>query len=81
MPLYSLLPPAPGIRLNWDVDRSCRLVRASRAARGGESQWLKSGKPCMCPLALMMLVNCHKQETQHLWRLTGLEGIREIYLH
>lgn len=35
----------------------------------------------MCLLALMLLVNCHKQETQHLQRLTGLEGIWEINSH
>jgi len=47
----------------------------------------------MCLLTLMLLVNCHKQGTRRLWklsgkqgtqclrRLSGLEGIWEINLH
>lgn len=35
----------------------------------------------MCPLALMLLVNCYKQETRCLWRLSSLERIQEINSH
>lgn len=31
---YSLLPPALGMMLTWEVEGSCRFVGASRAARG-----------------------------------------------
>lgn len=76
MPFSYLLRLAPGIRLTWEVEGSYRGIRASEAASRGETQQLKprkpQGEPCVCPLALMLLVNCHKQETQHLWRLSGL---------
>lgn len=70
MPFSSLLWLTPGIGLTWEVEGSCRLIRASGAASREETQWLKPrkprGEPCVCPLALMLLVNCHKQETQSL---------------
>lgn len=85
MPFSSLLQLAPGIRLTWEVEGSCRLIRSSGAASKEETSGLKPRKPWreprVCPLALMLLVNCHKQETQHLWRLSSLEGIWEINSH
>lgn len=70
MPFSSLLWLTPGIGLIWEVEGSCGLIRASGAASREETQWLKPrklrGEPCVCPLALMLLVNRHKQETPSL---------------
>ena len=61
MPFSSLLRLAPGIGLTWEVEGSCGLIRASKAASGEETQQLKPrkprGEPCVCPLALTLLVN------------------------
>lgn len=60
------------------------MIRASGAASIEETQWLTPrkprGEPCMCLPTHTLLVNCHKQETQLFWRLSGLGGIWEINL-